>query len=252
MPQVSEIYSNLKRVTTTYDEEMDLPQAIVDEYNSRPVLDKQPTEETEEAIYIQYERNYLAAADRRWKEQKHFMGEDNERMRLVRILHPHEIFRRLQQAGVDARIEAPSFHVWQIDDKTGKPVQIKRERSIGRLWLADVAVRGRVGVSAWVTDKHGIRKREQVTTLQYPYGPEWSLLHFDEFDVPVTERYRGWRTAMMALILADVLTEDEVNRAFGPVPLSPVSLLYREKLQHHRKFRMGLIEKKEKNDERVA
>lgn len=243
MPQVREIYSNLRRATTTYDEELAIPQHLLDEYNSRPVVDRQPTSEEQEGIEQRRELNYAAAAPQRWHDQRRFMGKENEDMRLVNIMHPHKIFRLLRRAGVDARIEADSYDVWMPDDETGKLIKVKRERNYGRLWLASIAVNGRVGVNAWVTDKvTGERRRKQVTTLQYPCGPEWSLLHFDAFDVPITEKHRGWRTALMQMILADVLTEDEVNRAFGPVPLHSVSLHYRQQLQTHRKRKAGLIQ----------
>ncbi len=243
MPQVSEIHSNLRRATTTYDEELEIPQHLLDEYNTRPVIDRKPTSEEQEGIAERYEFNYAAAAPQRWHDQRRFMGIENERMRLVNIMHPHKIFRLLRRAGVDARIEAPTFDVWVPDDKTGKLVKVERERSTGRIWLANEAINGRVGVSAWVTDKEtGERKRRQVTTLQWPCGPEWSLLHFDEFDVPITEKYRGWRTAILQMILQDVVTEEEVNRAFGPVPLHSVSLHYRQQLYTHRQRRVGLIQ----------
>jgi hypothetical protein len=240
MRTVSEIRSNLPRVTVDYDTEMSARQSYANPPEFQP--DIAPVD-LEEALGSREEINYEAARRRRWTEQKYFMGKEAEAMRLVNFLHPHTIFRKLQQAGVDARIEAPHFYVWVPDDSTGKLIQIKRERSVGRLWLHDEAVQGRVGVSAWVWNpKLRTRERKMVTTLQYPYGPEWSLMYFDENDVPISERYRGWRTAMLQLIEADVLTEDEVNRAFGQVPLGVVSSLYRKKLQFHRKKRYGLIQ----------
>lgn len=242
MPQVSEIRSNLKRATTTYDEELAIPQPLLDEYNSRSVVDRKTTTEEQEGIAERYEFNYDAAAPQRLPDQSRFMGKENETMRLVNIMHPHTFFRKLQKAGVDARIDGSSFDVWLPDDKSGFLIKIKRERTHGRLWINGNVIHGRVGVSAWVTNKYsGERRVRQVTTLQYPCGPEWSLVHFDEFDVPLGEKYRGWRTALLQLILADVLTEDEAVLAFGPVPLHPVSLYYRQQLQTHRARRMGLI-----------
>jgi hypothetical protein len=243
MPQCSEIRSNMRRATTTYDEEMAIPQPLLDEYNSREVVDRPMTTQEQEGICQKYEWNYAAAGRQRWVDQGRFMGKENEAMRLVNIMHPHTFFRKLRRAGVDARIEAPSFDVWVPDDETGNLIKIKRERTSGRMWLADNAVNGRIGVSAWVVNRGtGQRVRKQVTTLQYPCGPEWSLIHFDEFDVPITEKYRGWRTALLQMLLQDVVTEDEVNRAFGPVPLHSVSLYYREQLYTHRQRRAGLIQ----------
>jgi hypothetical protein len=59
-------------------------------------------------------------------------------------------------------------------------------------------------------------------------------MYFDEFDVPIRERYRGWRTALLRLILSDVVTEAEAERAFGRVVENAASELYRETLQGYR------------------
>jgi hypothetical protein len=64
---------------------------------------------------------------------------------------------------------------------------------------------------------------------------------FDELNVPVRERYRGWRTALLALITNDVLTQEEVEKAFGPVNVSPASELYLEALKNHRERKAGII-----------
>jgi hypothetical protein len=60
-------------------------------------------------------------------------------------------------------------------------------------------------------------------------------MRFKEYDVPVDEKYRGWRTAMLHLILAGVLTEDEVNRAFGPVVDNDASWFYCQTLADFRR-----------------
>ena len=243
MPQVSEIRSNLKQVTTSYDEEMSLSPQQLAYLDAQPKSDRQATPEEEDELDRQLALSYHAAEPNRWKrEQKLWQGKENEDMRMVNILHPHTIFRRLQRAGVDARIEAPSFWVWSIDDRTGQPTAKKREAAHGRMWLHDDSIAGRVGITAWVYDpKTRQRSRKMVTTLQYPYGPEWSLVRFDKYDVPIAERYRGWRTALLMLILNGVVTEAEVNRAFGPPLLNDASVIYRERLFYHRKKIYGLV-----------
>jgi hypothetical protein len=234
-PQAGEILSNLKRVTTSYDEEMRSPDGPL-----APTYDRAPSAETQDETDRIYEENYAGAASQRWHNQERFMGRENEEARLVNILHPHSFIRKLRRAGVDARIEAPHFYVWDIDHKTGKPTQIKKERTEGRLWLHDDAVNGLLGISAWITNsKTGLRERKCVTSLQHPCGPEWSLMYFDEFDVPIKERYRGWRTSLLNLILRDVISEAEAVDAFGPVPLSDVSLVYRKTLYAHRMKKGG-------------
>ena len=235
MPEAGTIFSNLKRSEKSYDEELPTPQAP-DVYD-----DRAGTQQTIEAEAELYEENYRAHHDRRWAGQERWMGREHEEARLVNIMHPHEVMRKLQAAGVDASIECAVKHVWVPDDKTGILVLRPKARSNARLWLADNVVylkgtsethAGRVGVFAWDGNEPRC-----ITSLQYEYGPEWSLMHFGPFDVPTSERYRGWRTALLALILADVLTEDEVDKAFGPVIENEASEYYREVLYKHRERR---------------
>lgn len=232
MEQCGIIKSNLKPVTVSYDEELATPDIEI-RYDERIA-----TQTAEEYARV-YEEEYNARSGQRWQGQERWQGRENEEMRLVNILSPTGFMRKLRRAGIDAREEPPHFYVWVADDRTGEAIQVKKERSNGRLWLHDEAIRGRVGISAWVIED-GVRVRKLVTWLQYPYGPEWSLMHFDQYNVPTRERYRGWRTALLHLVMSGTLTEDEVNRAFAPVPLSSVSLAYRSIMQQQRNRRGGL------------
>ena len=47
------------------------------------------------------------------------------------------------------------------------------------------------------------------------YMPEYSIVRFDDKGVPLNEQYRGWRTALLQLILKGYLDEREVNHFFG-------------------------------------
>jgi hypothetical protein len=234
--EAGNVGSNLKRVTTSYDDELPTPQIEL-QYDDRP--SSQQTIEAEQELF---EENYRSAHARRWKGQERWKGRQNEEMRLVNILHPHDVIRKLQAAGVAASIEPAVDWVWVPSDETGLLVLKPKPRSTARLWLHGEAVylkgtsetnAGRIGISAWVTD-NGERIPKCFTSLQWDCGPEWSLMYFDEFDVPIRERYRGWRTALLALITNDVLTEDEVDRAFGPVVQNEASALYCETLQSYR------------------
>jgi hypothetical protein len=236
MPEAGEVGSNLKRVTTTYDEELPTPDVEI-RYDDRPT-----SQQTIEAEQEMYEENYRASHARRWKGQQRWMGKENEEMRLVNILHPHAVIRKLQDAGVDASIEPAVLKVWTVDDKTGLLTLQNKTRSRARLWLHEDVVylkgtsethAGRIGISAWVM-QDGERVVKCLTSLQWDCGPEWSLMYFDAMDVPIRERYRGWRTALLALIINDVLTEDEVERAFGPVTANEAGELYLESLKAYR------------------
>jgi hypothetical protein len=235
-PQAGTIGSNLKEATRSYDEELSLTPQQLAYLDTLERNDRNLSNEELEEIDRQYTLAYASAEPSRWNKQELWQGNENEAMRLVNILHPHAVFRKLQAAGVDARIEAAKFWTWVIDDSTGMPTVVRKEHSTGRLWLHDDAVRGRVGVSAWVYE-NGEKKRRCVTSLQDDCGPEWSVMRFNEWNVPTTEKYRGWRTAMLHLILAGVLTEEEVDRAFGPPVDNDASWFYRRSLEDYRKQR---------------
>lgn len=241
MPEAGQVGSNLKPVTTSYDQELPTPDVDI-RYDDRPA--SQQTIEAEQELF---EENYRAAHARRWKGQERWMGRKNEEARLVNILHPHAIIRKLQDAGVAASLEPAVVKVWAVDDKTGLLTLQDKTLSAARLWLHDAAVylkgtsetnAGRIGISAWVWD-NDVRVVKCLTSLQWDCGPEWSLMYFDAMDVPIRERYRGWRTALLALITNDVLTEDEVDRAFGPVSQNEASELYRETLKSYRERKAG-------------
>lgn len=236
MPEAGIIKSNLKEVTIPYDQELATPD-IEMRYDDRP--GSQQTIEAEQELF---EENYRAAHEHRWKGQQRWMGRRNEEMRLVNVLHPYAVIRKLQYAGVAASIEPAVIKVWAPDATTGLLTLQQKTLSPARLWLHEEAVylkgtsekyAGRIGISAWVWE-NDVRVAKCLTSLQWDCGPEWSLMYFDQMDIPVRERYRGWRTAILALITNDVLTEDEVDRAFGPVVLNEASELYREQLQQYR------------------
>lgn len=232
MPEAGEVFSNLKRSTLTYDEELPTPDVEI-KYDDR--AESQQTIEAEQELF---EENYRAAHARRWAGQERWIGRENEEMRLVNILHPHDFIRRLQAAGVDASIEPAVIKCWRNDAKTGLLTLQCYPKSSARLWLHEDATyrkgtadtsAGLIGISAWV--------KEQVkclTSLQWDCGPEWSLMHFDQMGVPTRERYRGWRTALLRLITEDVITEDEALKAFGAPTENAASELYLETLKVHR------------------
>jgi hypothetical protein len=232
MAEAGDIQSNLKRSVLDYDQE--LPTPVVESPLPYEDTHNQALIEAEERMFTE---NYAAAARERFEGQERWMGKQNEEKRLVNILHPHAIFKKLQDAGIHCSIEPAADKVWDIDHKTGLTVQKTRELSSARFWLHDNVILDRVGISAWVW-QDGERTIRYISHLQYPYGPEWSLVRFNEYDVPVGERYRGWRTALLKMIMEGVLTEEEVDRAFGPVTQDDVSALYREQLAAWREEKM--------------
>lgn len=52
--------------------------------------------------------------------------------------------------------------------------------------------------------------------VKYGWMPEYTVMGFDEHGVPLAERYRGWRTAILQLILKGMITETKAHKEFGP------------------------------------
>lgn len=78
----------------------------------------------------------------------------------------------------------------------------------------------------------------RVGTLQWPCGTEWMMMRFDEFGVPLSPRFIGWRTALLTMVRVRAITEREANRAF-PIASGPAADWYREQLQMMRNSGVG-------------
>ena len=194
-----------------------------------------------------YESNCAAAKAQRLDGQERW-EEKHEKERLVNILHPSQVIRKLRQAGVDARDE---------------------EHRNARIWLNDFTRAGLVGVNAWVAPqpmdeegyllelsyaetqrqrdiitanyaacRQGRKVQRTLTSLQEPYGPEWSVMRFNLHGIATKEKFRGWRTAMLVLIVSEILTEEEVDRAFGR-PTGEAGAWYRKQLKDYRQLKVG-------------
>lgn len=73
----------------------------------------------------------------------------------------------------------------------------------------------------------------RVGTLQWPLGTEWMVMNFNEFGVPTTAKYLGWRTALLTMIRCGAITEKEAHKAF-PVGSGPAAAWYLEQLMMER------------------
>jgi hypothetical protein len=69
----------------------------------------------------------------------------------------------------------------------------------------------------------------RVGTLQWPLGTEWMVMHFNEYGVPTSAKYLGWRTALLTMVRCRVITEEEAHQAF-PVGSGPAAGWYLEQL----------------------
>lgn len=213
----------------------------------REWIERRPEAWVEENLKIRA-LNQQRAAGQRIRKQELWEGKEAEEERLVNIMHPEAILRKLRAAGVDARSEEhPNARIWlnewTRDGLVGvnawmRPQEMEEEGYLIALSTATTQRQKDLLTENFAACRAGRKVRKTLTSLQEPYGPEWSILHFNDRGVATREKYRGWRTAMLVLIVAEVLTEEEVDRAFGP-PIGEAGSYYREQLQAWRQIRIG-------------
>lgn len=75
------------------------------------------------------------------------------------------------------------------------------------------------------TDKYNNAKPEIGCWVQKGWMPEYTVMGFDEHNVPLAEKYRGWRTVLLQLILKGVLKESVAHKVFGKA-VAPCSTRY--------------------------
>lgn len=69
---------------------------------------------------------------------------------------------------------------------------------------------------------------------QTGFMPELTIMRFDEHGVPTTEKYRGWRTCLLQLILKSVITEKMADEVFGKPATTEAFHRYNATLQTFR------------------
>ncbi|HTH42887.1 MAG TPA: hypothetical protein VL498_06965 [Terracidiphilus sp.] len=228
-----------------FDREFDTPGHYDPAISMLRRVENDPSAWVDENLEL-YESNREKAKRQHLPGQERW-AEEHEKERMVNVLYASEVLRKLRAAGVDAREE---------------------EHRDARIWLNDWTRHGLVGVNAWVSPvamdeagyleelahvstqrqkdllfenymacREGRKVRRTLTSLQDP-GPEWSIMRFDEYGVATKEKYRGWRTAMLVLIVAEILTEEEVDKAFGR-PIGEAGSWYRQQLKVYRQIKVG-------------
>lgn len=183
----------------TYGEELvkDDPAllAAIAEYAER-VSDAAPSTQTLEELARLQEANDSDKEQYRWVHAEEYR---NEGARIGRIMHSSVFISELRKAGVKC---------WY-----------RQHPQAGKITL--VVQRGDfpAEVGCW---------------LQVGFMPELSIMRFDDHGVPTTEKYRGWRTGLLQLILKSVISEKEAIEAFGRPPVTPAFHRYNSTLQRFR------------------
>ena len=153
-----------------------------------------PTQQTTEKYQQMHEENTAAVRAFRWEMQDELAREGG---RIGQIVSENEFLNRLQ------RICTAKYNDW--------------------------TARGMRGLSVW---KDG--RWQYVCAVQCGYMPEYSVMTFDEHDLPLAEKYRGWRTVLLRLITQGFASEARVDGVFGAPPVNAISRRYREQLWRYR------------------
>ena len=109
--------------------------------------------------------------------------------RTGRILHSSEFINILRKAGI---------RCWYRDHPQVGKVTLLVQRDDGRDDGFEVA--------CW---------------CQLGFTTELSVMDFDEHGIPLAEKFRGWRTCLLQMLLKGLITEEKINKYFGPPKNSP-------------------------------
>jgi len=169
--------------------------AAIEEYASR-VSDAKPSNQTQEEYCRQKEAADSQVAQYQWVRPEEYA---NEGARIGHIMHTSVFVKKLRDAGV---------RCWtRPHPQAGKiTLVIQRETHAPE-------------VGCW---------------LQNGYCPELSIMRFDDHGIPTVEKYRGWRTALLQLILKSAISQEKAEEVFGKAPVTPEFHRYNWMLQQFR------------------
>jgi hypothetical protein len=186
--------------------------------------------EFEEELTPQLEAEILAYSQHRYEESPSFKDSQNK----------EEMARQMELS-----TEASKPFYWRKQEELAMhPSRIGRILNAGDFLLT---LRNECNLQCWYTGDAALQRGLITLTVlakehQKPKAlcgvqpgpmPEYSVMNFDCYGAPTTERFRGWRTVLLRLILNGVLSEDQVNKTFG-YPEGPAGRRYREQLHGYR------------------
>jgi hypothetical protein len=157
---------------------------------------------TEEHIARQKEMNYNASQSQRWDHQEELY---DDAARVGKPLLSNDLVFTLREL-------IPNLYITQ-----------------GRI-IGDLAV-----FKTYGTPQPSLDGKTFEYLFYIPTGilPEFSQYEFNDRNVAVREKQRGWRTVLLRLIKAKMLTEEMANKVFGPAE-GKASARYNRKLYEFR------------------
>jgi hypothetical protein len=190
------------RTYETFDEDMmgefsdPVLAAAIEEY-SRRVSDAAPTAQTEDELCRLQENNEHSAKEYQWLDPSEYADAG---ARIGKVKGVATFITELQRAGMTC---------WY-----------RRHPHKDKLTIVAVNPRSHEAeVACWV---------------QFGYMPELSVFRFDDHGIPTTERWRGWRTALLQILLKTFITLEKAEEVFGKTPTTSEFHRYNRTLQSFR------------------
>lgn len=176
-------------------------EAEIQRYSER--RHEKSSSQNEEELARQREINYELAKQYRWVSPEEYADEGP---RIGRIMHSSELIRLLRTKC--------DLQCWYRTHPQPRKITLVVKRD---------GLEPEVG--AWV---------------QFGYMPEFTIMGFDDHGVPLAEKYRGWRTVVLQLILKGFVSEERIDKVFGKAH-GPVSDRYQSLLYEFRNRRFEVI-----------
>lgn len=169
------------------------------------------TQEMIEKSQMLFEMNQRMSQRNQWDGQGRWIGKENEEMRHGLILTPFQFMERLEKVIGEGKLFLNRYAVLK---RVAILAADKKEKSL-------ILMPG-------VPEPRG-DGMVQVATLQWPCTTEWMIMRFDEYGVPTTAKYLGWRTALLSLLRLGIISEKQAHKAF-PLGTGAAGNWYRQQL----------------------
>lgn len=157
------------------------------------------SQQTQEEFFRLHETNTNARREHRFPNQ-----EELKLTRVGRILHMNEFLGMLKRCGLNCWYGAKGG----MKGTTGLYV----------------------GHDKTARCSHEFDQPHYVAFVQVPFMQEYEELNFDEYNVPLGSKRRGWRTVLLKLFEQGLLTVAKADEVFGAPATGPVSRRYKEYL----------------------
>jgi hypothetical protein len=212
--------------------------------------DTPSTQEYFEKTQMLHELAEMKSRGNRWDGQERWQGAENIAARRGQVLTPLQFYHQLMKT-VNPKAQY-AHHTFTTSTGYVRvigvgPIFLGREAVLQHPGQSADTQSGRVPLVVLASENRQIllpgqkvKKDEAmlVATLQWPAGTEWMIMNFDEFNVPTTAKFLGWRTALLSMVRSGVITEKQADKAF-PLNPGPVSSWYRQQMKEWRHAHRG-------------